>query len=61
VDVNLDLYAVAPALIWEPDVKVLGERYAALVAPSFANASVEAGLSVGTTSIPASCPCWAPR
>jgi hypothetical protein len=48
VSVDVDLYAVSPAVIWEPDVHVLGGRYAALIAPSFANASVEAGLSIGS-------------
>lgn len=48
LDVDVDLYAVSPAVIWEPDVKLLGARYAALVAPSFANASVSAALSIGS-------------
>jgi hypothetical protein len=42
----VDLYALSPAVIWEPDVKVLGGRYAALAAPTFANASVEAALDI---------------
>ena len=48
LDVNVDMYVVSPAVIWEPDVKVLGGRYAALVAPTFANASVEAALDIGS-------------
>jgi hypothetical protein len=48
IDVNLDLYALSPAVIWEPDIKVLGGRYAALIAPTFANASLEAALDIGS-------------
>jgi hypothetical protein len=47
IDVDLDLYALAVPLIWVSDWKVLGARYGALVAPTFANASVEASLSIG--------------
>ena len=47
VDVDVDLYAVAPVVIWAPETRVLGARYAALVAPIFANASVQASLNVG--------------
>src|SRR5262245_33310235 len=48
VDVDVDLYALSPVVIWEPDFKWLGIRYAALVAPTFANASVEAALDIGS-------------
>jgi hypothetical protein len=48
VDVDVDMYVLSPAVIWEPDVKVLGGRYAALVAPTFADASVSAALSIGS-------------
>jgi hypothetical protein len=48
VDVDVDLYALSPAVIWEPDVSVLGGRYAFLVAPTFANASVQAALDLGS-------------
>jgi hypothetical protein len=47
IDVDLDLYAIAVPIIWVSDWKVLGARYGAFVAPSFANASVEASLSIG--------------
>jgi hypothetical protein len=47
LSVDVDLYAVSPVLIWEPDVEVLGGRYAALAAPLFANASLDAVVSVG--------------
>ena len=48
VDVNVDLYAVAPALLWVSDWKPLGAKYGALIAPSFANVSLEATLSTAT-------------
>lgn len=48
IDVSLDLYALVPALIWVSDWKLLGARYAAFVAPSFANASIGAALSTQT-------------
>jgi hypothetical protein len=47
LDVDLDLYALAVPIIWVSEVKVLGARYGAFVAPVFANASVEASLSIG--------------
>jgi hypothetical protein len=47
LDVDLDLYALALPVIWVSDFKVLGARYGAFVAPTFANASVEAALSIG--------------
>jgi hypothetical protein len=47
LDVDLDLYALAVPVIWVSEWKVLGARYAAYVAPTFANASVEASLSIG--------------
>lgn len=47
IDVDLDLYALAVPFIWVSEWKVLGARYGALVAPTFANASVEASLSIG--------------
>ncbi len=47
IDVDLDLYALAVPLIWVSDWKVLGARYGALVAPTFADASVEAALAIG--------------
>jgi hypothetical protein len=47
IDVDIDLYALAIPIIWASEWKVLGARYGALVAPSFANASLEADLSIG--------------
>jgi hypothetical protein len=50
VDVNVDLYALAPVLIWVTDLKPLGVnlKYGALITPSFANASLAATLSTAT-------------
>jgi len=39
--VNLDMYVLAPALIWVSPWKVLGAKYGAYVAPTFANASIQ--------------------
>ena len=50
VDVNVDLYALAPTFIWVSDWKILGAKYAAYIAPSFANANVSAALSTQTGS-----------
>jgi len=47
LDVDLDLYALVVPIIWVSEWKVLGARYGAIAAPIFANASIEAGLSVG--------------
>jgi hypothetical protein len=47
LNVDIDLYALAVPLIWVSEWKFLGARYAAFAAPSFANASVEAELSIG--------------
>jgi hypothetical protein len=48
VDVDVDLYAVSPMFIWVSDWKVAGARYAAYIAPSFANSSVGAALATET-------------
>jgi hypothetical protein len=45
VDVNLDMYALAPVLLWASKFKVLGARLGAYVAPTFANSSVGAALA----------------
>jgi hypothetical protein len=45
LDVNLDLYAVAPAFVWVSEFKILGAKYAAFIAPTFANASLSSSLS----------------
>jgi hypothetical protein len=48
VDTDLDLFALAPTFIWVSDFEVLGARYAALIAPSFASTSVSASLTSQT-------------
>jgi len=48
VDVDLDLYALAPTFIWASKYEVLGARYGAYITPSFATASVGASLSTQT-------------
>jgi len=45
VDVNVDVYALAPTFIWVSDCTVLGANYAAYISPSFADASVGASLN----------------
>jgi hypothetical protein len=45
VKVNLDLYALVPAVIWVPKWKLLDAKYGLMIAPSFANASLGATLS----------------
>ena len=42
VSVNLDMYVLAPALIWVSPWEFLGAKYGAYVAPTFANASLDA-------------------
>jgi hypothetical protein len=50
VDVDVNLYALAPVLFWVTDLKPLGLplKYGAVITPSFANASLEATLSRAT-------------
>jgi hypothetical protein len=45
VEVNVDLYAVAPAFVWVSEWKIFGAKYAAFVAPTFASASLSGALS----------------
>jgi len=45
VDVDVDVYAVSPTFIWVSDWNVFGAKYAAFIAPSFADSSVGASLS----------------
>jgi hypothetical protein len=41
VGIDLDMYVLAPALIWVSPWKVLGAKYGAYVAPTFANANIQ--------------------
>jgi hypothetical protein len=45
VSVDLNMYVLAPALIWVSPWKVLGAKYGAYVTPTFANASVQGAVS----------------
>ena len=45
LDVNVDLYAVAPAFVWVSEWKIFGAKYAAFIAPTFANISLSGALS----------------
>lgn len=44
--VNLDMYMLSPAIIWVSPCKILGARYGAYIAPSFANLSLDAELTI---------------
>ena len=45
VEVSVDMYVLAPTLIYVVDVGLLGIRYGALITPTFANANLDAALS----------------
>jgi hypothetical protein len=42
INVDVDLYALAPSLIWVTDLKPLGIKYGALITPTFVNANLNA-------------------
>ncbi len=44
--IDVDLYALAPAPIWVSKWRILGAKFGAYVAPTFANTSLEAKLSI---------------
>ncbi len=46
VGVDLHMYAVIPAIIWVSPWHILGAKYGGYIAPSFANNSLEANLSI---------------
>jgi hypothetical protein len=48
VDVDLDIYVLAPTLIWVSEWKILGAKYGTFISPAFANASVGAALATVT-------------
>jgi hypothetical protein len=48
VDVDLDIYVLAPTLIWVSPWKLLGAKYGAFITPTFANSSVGASLATVT-------------
>src|SRR5271169_5645301 len=45
VNVDVNTYANAPTLIWVTPWKILGAKYGAYIAPTFANSSLDASLS----------------
>ena len=47
-DVDVDVFVTSPSILWVSPWTVLGARYGALVAPSFANSSVGAALAIET-------------
>jgi len=42
INVDVNLYALAPTLIWVTDIKLLGIKYGALASPTFVNANLNA-------------------
>jgi hypothetical protein len=48
IDVNVDLFIVAPTFMWVSDWEILGAHYAAYITPTFGNSSVSAALSTQT-------------
>jgi hypothetical protein len=47
VDVNVQMYAVAPSLVWATDIERLGIKYGALISPTFANVNLNAAANAG--------------
>lgn len=47
--INLHMYALIPAIVWSTPCTFLGARYGGYIAPSFANNSLEANLSIANT------------
>lgn len=48
IDIDLDVYVLAPAFLWVSPWKVLGAKYGALISPTFSNMSIGAALSTAT-------------
>jgi hypothetical protein len=48
VNVDVNIYALAPTFIWVSDWKVAGARYAAYISPTFSNSSIRAALTTET-------------
>jgi len=42
INVDINMYALAPTLIWVTDLKWLGLKYGALISPTFVNANLNA-------------------
>lgn len=45
MNVNLNMYALAPSLAWVTDIEALGIKYGALVTPTFVDANLNASMS----------------
>jgi hypothetical protein len=45
IDMDLKAYVFAPALVWATPWKVLGAKYAAYIAPTFADANLDTSIS----------------
>lgn len=48
VDVDLDMYVLAPTLIYVKELENLGIKYGGLISPTFANVSLKAALSIAS-------------
>jgi hypothetical protein len=48
VNVDVDLYALAPTFVWVTDIKPLSIKYGALISPLFVNTSLGAALSTAS-------------
>jgi len=48
LEVDVDVYVLAPGVIWSSDWKILGARYGAYVLPTFGNSSIAASLTTTT-------------
>ena len=46
VNVNVDMFMIAPSFVWVTDIESLGIKYGALVSPTFADASLDALVSI---------------
>ena len=45
IDVDVSAYALAPSVIWVPNMKVLGGHYAVYLLPTFSNTSINGRIS----------------
>ncbi|MGH8554602.1 MAG: SphA family protein [Gammaproteobacteria bacterium] len=46
LDADVDIFAISPLFLWVSPWEILGARYAAAIAPSFADGNLDASLSV---------------
>src|SRR5262249_7702274 len=57
VNVDVNLYALAPTLIWVTDIEALGIKYGALISPTFVNANLNAELEALRQRVVTVSPC----